>query len=114
MLKYCDVQHTWHVLLVCDIDRWQADTVEQSFDFQLKNTPRLPLPMPRKKGAGMHADDDVQHLRAKSDLHGHSSLDSPALQVVPEMDLRVDEDKEASFLVFLEGFAGKSAGPQHS
>ena len=42
---------------------------------------------------------------------GHSSLDSPALQVVPEMDLRVDEDKEASFLVFLEGFAGKSAGP---
>ena len=56
----------------------------------------------------------MQHLRAKSDLHGHSSLDSPALQVVPEMDLRVDEDKEASFLVFLEGFAGKSAGPQDS
>jgi hypothetical protein len=26
------------------------------------------------------------------------------------MDLRVDEDKETSFLVILEGFAGKSAG----
>ena len=37
-----------------------------------------------------------------------------ALTVVPERDLRVDEDKEASFSVFFEGFTGKSAGPQHS
>ena len=36
-----------------------------------------------------------------------------ALAVVPERDLRVDEDKEASFSVFFEGFAWKSAGPQH-
>ena len=32
-----------------------------------------------------------------------------ALEVVPARDLRVDEDEEATFLVFLEGFAGKSA-----
>ena len=37
-----------------------------------------------------------------------------ALEVVPERDLRVDEDKEATFLLFFEGFAGKSADPQHS
>jgi hypothetical protein len=32
-----------------------------------------------------------------------------ALEVVPARDLRVDEDEEATFWVFLEGFAGKSA-----
>ena len=37
-----------------------------------------------------------------------------ALEVVPERDLRVDEDEEATFLLFFEGFAGISADPQHS
>jgi len=37
-----------------------------------------------------------------------------AFKVVPERDLRVEEDDEATFVVFLEGFAGKSADPQHS
>ena len=37
-----------------------------------------------------------------------------ALEVVPERDLRVDEDEEATFLLFFEGFAGKSADSQHS
>jgi hypothetical protein len=37
-----------------------------------------------------------------------------ALKVVPERDLRVEEDHDATFVVFLEGFAGKSADPQHS
>jgi hypothetical protein len=37
-----------------------------------------------------------------------------AFEVVPERDLRVDEEQEATFLVFLEGFADKSADAQHS
>jgi hypothetical protein len=36
------------------------------------------------------------------------------LKVVPERDLRVDEEQEATFSVFLEGFADKSADAQHS
>jgi hypothetical protein len=31
-----------------------------------------------------------------------------AFEIVPARDLRVDEDEEATFFVFLEGFAGKS------
>ncbi len=37
-----------------------------------------------------------------------------ALKVVPERDLRVDEEQEDTFLVFFEGFTGKSADAQHS
>jgi hypothetical protein len=37
-----------------------------------------------------------------------------ALKVVPERDLRVDEEQEDTFLIFFEGFAGKSADAQHS
>jgi hypothetical protein len=37
-----------------------------------------------------------------------------AFEVVPERDLRVHEEQEATFLLFFEGFAGKSADPQYS
>jgi hypothetical protein len=34
---------------------WPAELVEQGFDFQMTNTPRLPLPMPHQKRAGTQA-----------------------------------------------------------
>ena len=121
---YCDAHRKRHVLPLCQTMQ-VGDTHQQRFDVEMKTTPGFRLPMPPQKRAHtsmLACQIAVHNLTWKIKWFGtHPNLFTDtavfialAFEVVPERDLRVDEEQEATFLVFLEGFADKSADAQHS
>ena len=116
------VTHTTHSTCWCRVKqhRWSTDTDEPSFHFEMKNTPRLPLPMSHKKWADTHTTtcsiwvhnrpQKIQWFHGSwwhRFLHRHNSLDILSLTGSVREGL-VCGWRQASFSVFCEVFAGKS------
>ncbi len=124
---YCDAHRKRHVLPLCQTMQVVRRHPSAAFRCWDENDVRISSVDASSK-ASAHQHACVPNRSAQSDLknqviwhapefvHRHRSLHSLSLRgsAVPERDLRVDEEQEATFSVFLEGFADKSADAQHS